>query len=99
MSDEQLVSRCCTDQDDWFNAIYECALASRLLSMLFAQSELERIFANASQVLESRVRSVQFLLGSFDELARLVRDRFLGFFVGKKTTQKFGGSPIITGGR
>ena len=105
MSYEQPVSRCSTDLDDGVNAFYECALASTLLSKLFTQSERERIFANASPWLKSKGRAVQFLLGSFDEqlrldeLARLGRDRFRGFFVGKETAQKFGGSPIVTGGK
>lgn len=105
MSDEQPVSRGSTGLDNWFNVFYECALASTLLSKLFTQSELERIFANASPRLQSRGRAVQFLSGSFnkqlhlDELAWPVRDRFCGFFVGKEAAQKFGGSPIVTGGK
>ena len=54
MSDGQPVSRYSTNLDDGFNAFYECALASTLLSNLFTYSELERIFANASPRLQSR---------------------------------------------
>jgi hypothetical protein len=105
MSDEQPVGWCSTDLDDCFNAFYERALASTLLSKLFTQSELEQIFANASRWLKSRGRAVQFLLGSFDEqlrhdeLAWPVRDRFRGFFVGREAARKFGGSRIVTGGK
>jgi hypothetical protein len=33
------------------------------------------------------------------ELAWLVRDSFLGIFVGKETALKFGESPIVPGGK
>ena len=105
MSDGQPVSRYSTGLVDWFNAFHECALASILLSKLFTLSEPERIFANASPRLQSRGRAVQFLLGSFDKQLRLdelawpVRDSFRGFFIGKEAAQKFGGSPIVAGGK
>lgn len=105
MSDGQPVSRYSTGLVDWFNAFYESALTSTLLSKLFTLPQLERIFANTSPCLKSRGRAVQFLLGSFDEQLRLdelawpLRDRFRGFFVGKEAAQKFGGSPIVTGGK
>ena len=105
MSYRQPVSRYSTNLDDGFNAFYECALASTLLSNLFTYSELERIFANASPRLQSRGRAVQFLSGSFDKQLRLdelawpLRDSFRGFFIGKEAAQKFGGSPIVAGGK
>ena len=105
MSYGQPVSRYSTGLVDWFNAFYESALTSTLLSKLFTLPQLERIFANASLRLQSRGRAVQFLSGSFDKQLRLdelawpVRDSFRGFFIGKEAAQKFGGSPIVAGGK
>ncbi len=109
MSYEQAVIWRSTDLDNGFNASDECALTATPLTKIFTQSELGRIFANTNPWRKPKGQVVQFLTGRFDGqlrqcmrlygMVRPVSGECRSFFVGKETAQKFGGKPIVTGGK
>jgi|TARA_B110000967_G_scaffold104163_1_gene106801 hypothetical protein len=109
MSYEQAVIRRSTDLDNGFNASYECGFIATLQTKMFTQFERGRMVINTNPWGKAKVQVVQFLIGRFDGplrqwmrhygMVRLMSGECRSFFVGKETAQKFGGKPIVTGGK